>query len=178
MFPVGSTGLDFSTREGRLSLRKDCFRCKAALEAFISDQRAKGRSDSAIFSGFLNTYGQVGSRVNGALELAERIKEWDPEYQAKLRAVGLRSSYELDWEEGRVFIAFSPDHPIGAQGRRSKTGELCVTQTFARPLDQEFPTIIENIKRSGAEPVVGPEADELLTKLGQVEQIEGGTERH
>ena len=62
----------------------------------------------------MNMYLYMGSQAIGAVNLAERIENWDPEHQAKLRQVGLRSSFELDDEEGHVFIALSADrYPIG-----------------------------------------------------------------
>jgi hypothetical protein len=57
----------------------------------------------------MNMYMWVGSQAVGALHLADRIEDWDPEQLAKLRQVGLRSSLELDDEEGRVFIALSAE---------------------------------------------------------------------
>jgi hypothetical protein len=83
-------------------------RCKATLQHFIREKREAGRSDSAIFGAFMNMYMYLGSQAIGALNLADRIEAWDPEYQAKLRQVGLRSSYELDDEEGHHFIASRP----------------------------------------------------------------------
>src|SRR5437016_5350401 len=56
---------------------------------------------------FMNMYLYLGSQAIGAVNLADRIENWDPEHQAKLRQVGLRSSFELDDEEGHVFIALS-----------------------------------------------------------------------
>ena len=39
----------------------------------------------------MNMYMYLGSQAIGALNLARRIEDWDPEHQAKLRQVGLRS---------------------------------------------------------------------------------------
>jgi hypothetical protein len=47
----------------------------------------------------MNMYMYLGSQAVGALNLADRIEDWDPEHQAKLREVGLRSSFELDDED-------------------------------------------------------------------------------
>ena len=53
----------------------------------------------------MNTYLYVGSQAIGALSLADRIEDRDPEQQAKLRQVGLRSSFE-NW------LFQSHEHPI------------------------------------------------------------------
>jgi hypothetical protein len=41
----------------------------------------------------MNMYMCVGSQAIGALNLAGQIEDWDPEHQAKLHQVGLRSSW-------------------------------------------------------------------------------------
>jgi hypothetical protein len=81
----------------------------AALRRFSSEQRKAGHSLSTIFAAFINKYMYVGSQAIGALKLADRIEDWSPEHQAKLREVGLRSSFELDHEEGNLFLALSAD---------------------------------------------------------------------
>jgi hypothetical protein len=74
---------------------------------------------------------------------------WDPEHQAKLRQVGLRSSFELDDEEGHVFIALSADrYPIGVMGRRNAVGDLFVSRVFACR-QGDFATAVEDLKQSG-----------------------------
>src|SRR5262245_61040309 len=86
----------------------------------------------------------------------------------KLRQVGLRSSFELDDEEGHVFIALSADpYPIGVMGWRNAVGDLFVTSVVYPPGD--FATAVEDIKQSGAELILGSEAKELLRKMQQVE---------
>jgi hypothetical protein len=86
-------------------------RCKATLGRFVFEQREAGRTDSAIFGAFMNMYLCAGSEAIGAISLADRIENWDPEHQAKLRQVGLRSSFELDDEEGHVFMFSLPSRP-------------------------------------------------------------------
>ena len=99
--------------------------CKNPLAQFNCDKREAGHSPSAIFGAFMNTYMDLGSQVMGALELADRIEAWDPEHQAELREAGLRSSFELDDDEGSVFIAITADrYPIGLMGRRN-TARRC-----------------------------------------------------
>ena len=120
----------------------------------------------------MNMYIQVGSQAIGALNLAARIEDWDPEHQVKLREVGLRSSFELDDDEGRVFFALSADrYPIGVLGRRNAAGELFVSRIVALP-DRDFATAIDNINEWGAELILGSEAKELLCKMEKVEGID------
>jgi hypothetical protein len=68
-------------------------RCEASLQRFMDENRKAGCSDSVLIGAFINMYMHLGSPIIGALRLAERIEAWDPEHQAKLRQVGLRSSY-------------------------------------------------------------------------------------
>jgi len=113
----------------------------------------------------------VGSQAIGALSLADRIEDWDPEQQAKLRQVGLRSSFELDDEEGHVFIALSADHyPLGVMGRRNAAGDLFVSRVVAFP-QGDFAAAVDSIKQSGAEPILGSNAKELLCKMEQVKGV-------
>jgi hypothetical protein len=110
----------------------------------------------------------VGSQIIGALRLAERIEAWDPEHQAKLRQVGLRSSFELDDEEGHVFIALAADrYPRGVMGRRNAVGDLFVSGIVGCPHD-DFPTAVDDLKQRGFELILGSEAKELLCKLERV----------
>jgi hypothetical protein len=119
----------------------------------------------------MNMYMCVGSQAIGALNLADRIEDWDPEQQAKLRQVGLRSSFELDDEEGQVFIALSADrYPIGVMGRRNAVGDLFVSRVVVFP-DGDFATAIDEIKQRGVELIVGSEAKELLCKMEQVKEV-------
>ena len=119
----------------------------------------------------MNMYMCVGSQATGALNLADRIEDWDPEQQAKLRQVGLRSSFELDDEEGRVFIALSAErYPIGVMGRRNAVGDLFVSRVVACP-QGDFATAVDNIKQSGVELILGSEAKELLCKMEQVKGV-------
>jgi hypothetical protein len=113
-------------------------------------------------------YLHVGSQVIGALRLADRIEDWDPAHQAKLRQVGLRSSFELDDEEGNVFVATSAGYyPIGVLGRRNAVGDLFVSSVIAIP-QSDFATAVEEIRQSGVELILGSEAKELLCKMQQV----------
>jgi hypothetical protein len=116
---------------------------KAALKRFRCE---KGEVGPAIFAAFVNMYLHVGSQVIGALSLADRIEDWDPAHQAKLRQVGLRSSFELDDEEGNVFIATSAGYyPIGVVGRRNAVGNLFVCSVIAFP-QSDFATAVEEFK--------------------------------
>src|SRR6516225_4162061 len=115
----------FPTAPDRVPSIRRVRRCKATLEHFLSDKRQAGHTPSAIFGAFMNMYMSIGCQVLGAVNLASQIEKWAPEYQAKLRQVGLRSSFELDDEEGCVFIALSADrYPVGIVGRRNGVGDL------------------------------------------------------
>ena len=151
--------------------------CKDTLRRFSCEKREAGHTAFAIFEAFLNMYMWVGSQAIGALNLADRIEDWDPEQQAKLRQAGLRSSFELDDEEGHVFIALSADrYPIGIMGRRNAVGDLFVSRIVSFP-DGDFVTAVNKIKQSGAELIVGPDAKELLCKMEQVKGIRLGAEK-
>jgi hypothetical protein len=140
--------------------------CKATLRRFSCEKREAGHTPSAIFEAFMNMYLYVGSQAIGAVDLADRIENWDPEHQAKLRQVGLRSSFELDDEEGHVFIALSAGYyPNGVMGRRNAVGDLFVSRVVALPYG-DFAAAVDNIKQSGAELILGSEAKELLCKMG------------
>ena len=116
-------------------------------------------------------YMHLGSQIVGTLRLAERIEAWDPEHQAKLRQVGLRSSYELDDEEGHVFFAISADsYPVGVMGRRNAVGDLFVSRLVASP-HGDFATAVDCAEQLGAELILGSEANELLRKLEQMEGV-------
>jgi hypothetical protein len=115
----------FSTVPDRVPSTRHIRRCKAILRRFGREKREAGLTPSAIFEAFMNMYMYVGSEAVGALVLADHIEHWGPEYQAKLRQVGLRSSFELDDEEGYVFVALSADrYPAGIMGRRNAVGDL------------------------------------------------------
>jgi hypothetical protein len=145
--------------------------CKATLRRFSCEKREVGHTPSAIFGAFMNMYLYMGSQAIGAVNLAERIENWDPEHQAKLRQVGLRSSFELDDEEGHVFIALSPDHyPNGVMGRRNALGELFVSRIVASP-HRDFAAAVDDIKQSGVGLILGSEAKELLCKMEQVKGV-------
>jgi hypothetical protein len=140
-------------------------RCKVSLQRFICEKRNAGYADSTLIAAFINMYMHLGSQVIGALGLAARIEAWDPEHQAKLRKVGLRSSYELDYEEGNVFIAISADrYPIGVIGRRNVIGELFVSRIFVCPHD-DFSSAIDDTKQKGIGLILGAEAEELLCRF-------------
>jgi hypothetical protein len=160
----------FSTVPDSLPSAEHVRGCKTTLRRFICEKRKVGHTDSAIFEAFINMYMSVGSWAIGALNLANRIEDWDPEHQARLRQVGLRSSYELDDEEGRVFIALSAErYPIGVMGRRNAVGDLFVSRMIACP-HSDFATAVDKIKQSWAELIVGSEAKELLCKMEQVKR--------
>jgi len=119
----------------------------------------------------MNMYLYMGSQAIGAVNLAERIENWDPEHQAKLRQVGLRSSFELDDEEGHVFIALSADrYPIGVMGRRNAVGDLFVSRIVVCP-STDFSSAVDEIKQSGVKLILGSEAKELLCKMEQVKGV-------
>jgi hypothetical protein len=139
--------------------------CKDTLRRFSCEKREAGHTAFAIFEAFLNMYMWVGSQALGALNLANRIEDWDPEQQAKLHQVGLRSSFELDDEEGQVFIALSVErYPVGVMGRRNAVGDLFVSRIVFFP-HGDFATAVDEIKQSGVELIVGSEAKELLCKM-------------
>ena len=168
IFPMFSTVPD---QVSSVSSTEHFRRFKATLRRFICEKREVGQTDSAIFGAFMNMYMHLGSQTIGALNLASRIEDWDPEYQAKLRQVGLRSSYELDDEEGHVFVALSADrYPIGVKGRRNAVGDLLVSGVVAFP-EGDFATAVDNIKQNGVELILGPEAKELLRKMEQVKGV-------
>jgi hypothetical protein len=151
--------------------------CKDTLRRFGWEKREAGHTPFAIFQAFMNMYMCVGSQAIGALSLADRIEDWDPEQQAKLRQVGLRSSFELDDEEGRVFITLSAErHPVGVMGRRNAVGDLFVSRIVFFPHD-DFATAIDEIKQSGVELIVGSEAKELLCKMEQVKGVAPQTDK-
>ncbi len=150
---------------------------KAALRRFSSEMREVGHTTFAIFEAFMSVYMRVGSQAIGVLNLAERIVDWDPEQQAKLRQVGLRSSFELDDEEGHVFIALSADrYPIGVMGRRNAVGDLFVSRMVSFR-DGDFATAADKIKQSAVELIVGSGAKELLCKMEQAKGIAPRTEK-
>jgi len=159
----------FSTVPHSAPSNEQLRRCKATLRRFVFEKRELGHTDTTIFGAFMNMYMYVGSQALGALNLADHIENWDPEHQARLQQVGLRSSYELDDEEGQVFVALTPDrYPIGVMGRRNAVGDLFVSRIIAFPMG-DFATAIEKIKQSGMELILGSEAKELLCKLEQVQ---------
>src|SRR5262245_2930517 len=143
---------------------------KAKLQRFICEKRELGHPPSTMFGAFMNLYLCVGSRAVGAMNLAGRIETWDPEHQAKLRQVGLRSSFELDDEEGHVFVALSDGYyPLAVMGRRNAVGDLFVSNLFTFPYDSA--TAVDKIKQGGAELILGLEAKELLRKMEQVKGV-------
>jgi hypothetical protein len=161
----------FSTVPDQVPSTQHIRSCKVTLRGFSCEKREVGHTLSAIFGAFMNTYLYVGSQAIGALNLADRIEEWDPKQQAKLRQVGLRSSFELDDEEGQVFIALSADcYPIGVMGRRNAVGDLFVSRMVACP-QGDFATAVDGIKQSGVELILGSEAKQLLCKMEQVKGV-------
>jgi hypothetical protein len=156
----------FSTAPDQVPLMELVSNSKATLRRFSCEKREAGHTPSAIFGAFMNMYLHVGSRAIGAVDLANRIENWDPGHQAKLRQVGLRSSFELDDEEGHVFIALSADYyPKGVMGRRNAVGDLFVSSVVALRYGN-FAAAVDNIKKSGPELVLGSEAEDLLCKMG------------
>jgi hypothetical protein len=161
----------FPTVPDQMPSTEDLRACKAILGRFSCEKREVGHRPFALFQAFMHMYMRVGSQVIGALSLAERIEDWSPEQQAKLRQVGLRSSFELDDEEGHVFIALSADrYPLGVMGRRNTDGDLFVSRIVSFP-DGDFVTAVDKIKQSGVELIVGSEAKELLCKMEQVKGV-------
>jgi hypothetical protein len=164
----------FSTEPDQVPSTQHVRSSKVTLQRFSSERREAGHTPLAIFGAFMNMYMRVGSQAIGALNLADRIKDLDPEQQAKLWQVGLRSSFELDDEEGRVFIALSADrYPMGVMGRRNAVGDLFVSRIVFFP-HSDFATAVDEIKQSGAELILGSEAKELLCKM---EQVKGAVPR-
>jgi hypothetical protein len=167
----------FATGPEEVPSTRDVRRCKATLQRFTCENREAGHTPSAIFGAFMNMYLYAGSQAIGAVNLANRIEDWDPEHQAKLREVGLRSSFELDDEEGHVFVALSADrYPIGIMGRRDAVGDLFVSRIVAFP-QGDFAAAIDKIKHSGAELILGSEAKELLSKMEEVNGVARQTDR-
>jgi hypothetical protein len=161
----------FATVPNQVPSTQDLRSYKVILRRFSCERREVGHTSFAIFLAFMNMYMHVGSQAIGALNLADRIEEWDPEQQAKLRQVGLRSSFELDDEDGRVFIALSADrYPIGVLGRRNAAGDLFVSRVVACP-QGDFAAAVDTVKQSGAELILGSEAKELLCKMEQVKGV-------
>jgi hypothetical protein len=143
----------------------------AILGRFSCEKRDVGHKPFALFQAFIHMYMRVGSQVIGALSLADRIEDWSPEQQAKLRQVGLHSSFELDDEEGRVFIALSADrYPLGVMGRRNAVGDLFVSRIVALS-QSDFATAVDKIQQSRVELILGSEAQELLSKMQQVKGV-------
>jgi hypothetical protein len=160
----------FPTTSDRVPTTRHVQSCKARLQHFSCENCEVGHTPSEIFGAFMNMYLRVGSQVIGALNLADRIEDWDPQHQSRLQQVGLRSSFELDDDEGQVFIALSADHyPIGVMGRRNTVGDLFVSKTVAFPQD-DFATAVDKIEQSGAELILGAEAKELLCKMEKVKK--------
>ena len=146
-------------------------RCKATLYRFVSEKRQAGHTPSAIFGAVVNMYMFIGTQAIGAMNLADRIEHWAPEHLAKLREVGLRSSFELDDEEGHVFIALSADrYPIGVMGRRNAVGDLFVSRIVVCP-STDFSSAVDEIKKRGFNLILGSEAKELLSKMEQVKGV-------
>jgi hypothetical protein len=139
-----------------------------ALGQFDCEKRNAGHTPSAVFGAFMNMYMDLGSQAIGALELANRIEAWDPEHQAKLRQAGLRSSFELDDEEGSVFVALTADrYPMGLMGRRNTDGDLFVSKLVNCP-QVDFDTAVQESKEMGMGLILGSDAEELLCKMEQV----------
>jgi hypothetical protein len=167
----------FPTVPDQVPSTQDVRSCKAILRRFSCEKLERGHTLSAIFGAFMNMYMCVGSQATGALSLADRIEDWDPEHQAKLRQVGLRSSFELDDEEGHVFIALSAErYPMGVMGRRNAVGDLFVSRVVACP-HSDFASAVDDIKQSGAKLIVGSEAKELLCKMEQVKGVAPRTDK-
>jgi hypothetical protein len=144
---------------------------KDRVRQFSCEKREAGHTYFAIFQAFMNMYMSVGSQAIGALRLADRIEDWDPEHQGKLQQMGLRSSIELDDEEGKVFVALSAArYPFGVMGRRNAAGDLFVSRVVAFP-DKHFALAIDKIEKSGIEVIMGSEAEELLRKMEQAKGI-------
>ena len=161
----------FSTVPDGVPSMQQVRRCKATLYRFVSEKRQAGHTPSAIFGAFVNMYMFIGTQAIGAVNLADRIENWAPEHLAKLRDVGLRSSLELDDEEGRVFIALSADrYPIGVMGRRNTSGDLFVSRIVVCP-STDFTSAVDEIKKRGFDLILGSEAKELLSKMEQVKGI-------
>jgi hypothetical protein len=151
--------------------------CKDTLRGFICEKREAGHTHFAISQAFMNMYMCMGSQAIGALNLAERIEDLDPEQQAKLRQVGLHSSFELDDEEGQVFIALSAErYPLGVMGRRNAVGDLFVSRIVFFP-HGDFATAVDQIKQIGFELIMGSEAKDLICKMEQVKGVAPRTDK-
>jgi hypothetical protein len=161
----------FPTVRNEVPSEQECRRCKSILQRFNCENREIGHRPFVIFEAFMNMYMWLGSKAVGAVNLADRIENWDPEHQAKLREVGLRSSFELDDDEGHVFVALSAgQYPMAVMGRRNAVGDLFVSRLVSLPF-ADFATAVGEMRQSGAELVFGSQAKELLCKMHQVKGI-------
>jgi hypothetical protein len=172
--------------------RRDSFEIHTQLGDLIVDQTQKGANGDAMAIFMAREAGHTPlacpyktegaalmtpDSVPWALNLADRVEDLDPEQQAKLRQVGLHSSFELDDEEGRVFFALSAErYPVGVMGRRNAVGDLFVSRIVFFP-HGDFATAIDKIEESGIELIIGSEAEELLCKMEQVKGIALQTEK-
>ena len=165
----------FSTVQDQMPSKQHMLSCKEKLQRFV-DEKKHEVGANAIFGGFYNVYLFIGSQVIGALELAQRIQEWVPERQEMLRQGGLRSTFELGDEEGRVFLALSAaHHPAGIIGRSNAADELFVTGVrYSRQPD--FASAVEHIKQYGGpvDLIFGPEARELFRKMENIGLVPAG----
>jgi hypothetical protein len=167
----------FPTVPDQMPSTEDLRACKAILGRFSCEKREIGHRPFALFQAFMHMYMRVGSQVIGALSLAERIEDWSPEQQARLRQVGFRSIFESDGGEGQVFYALSADrYPIGVIGWRNAVGDLFVSRMVVCR-QSDFAAAVDSIKQSGAELILGSEAKELLCKIEQVKGVAPRTDK-
>jgi hypothetical protein len=75
----------FSTVPDQVPSQQHIRSCAVILRRFSCEKREVGHTPFAILLAFMNVYVFVGSHAIGALNLADRIEDWDPEQQAKLR---------------------------------------------------------------------------------------------
>jgi hypothetical protein len=161
----------FPTVSDELPSEQECRRWKSILQRFNCENRKIGHPPSVIFEAFMNMYMWLGSQAVGAVNLAADMENWDPEHQAKLREVGLRSSFELDEEEGHVFVALSADrYPFGVMGRRNAVGDLFVSRVVVFPYSY-FAKALDSLRQTGLELILGSGANELLCKMEQVRGV-------
>ena len=88
--------------------------------------------------------------------------------------MGLRSTFELDNTEGRVFAALSAAHyPAVIVGRSNAADELFITGVrFSHQPD--FATAVEDIKQHGPDLILGSEAKELFGKMEKLGLVPRG----
>ena len=127
--------------------------CHDTIQRLVSEKR--DLEPGVLFNAFLSPYAFLGAHIIGALELAERVEDWAPEQQEKVRQAGLRSIYEWtgepDHEEWSGFFALSTErYPLVIIGMRNIAGDVFVSgpkAMFTCPEPDYLSAIEENQTR-------------------------------